>query len=155
MIDISSFVHDIWPKIWGRRFLFLKLSPKILITKMGSRLKRSTLRMSSTQARSSLSSMQFFLFPLNLFPFFPPYRLSTHQAWVMRNLKSHLSPWIPILHWLSRMWLATLMTWQTLPPLRMAAFQPSMGSRRWTCLWAWPMAWWSRAGGSWVGAWPW
>lgn len=37
---------------------------------MGSRPKRGTLRISSTQPCSSLSSMQFLLFPLSLFPFF-------------------------------------------------------------------------------------
>lgn len=66
----------------------------------------------------------------------------------MRNLKSHLSPWILIPYWLSQMWLASLMTWKTPPPLRMTAFQTNMGPRHWTCLWAWLMAWWSRVGGA-------
>lgn len=40
-------------------------------TKRGSRLKKGTLRNSSTQPCSSLSSMPFLLFPLTFFPFFP------------------------------------------------------------------------------------
>lgn len=103
--------------------------------------------MSSTQAHSSSSNSSS---STKSFPFFPSLQTPTHQAWVMRNLKSHSH----LLGFWSSLAVSDVVghfdDLADPSSSQDGSFSAQYGSRRWTCLWAWPMAWWSRLG-PWVG----